>query len=237
MILACIFLGMATLRDELEQNFSGAKLIDLCQLNDDDSIQLLCYTSGKPLEPFADHFLTMKNHGSILYTRPLDDRLKKILATRSDLTIAHIYSEIWQPVFKDCQMLLQSLVDKSMTLSFVDEHLQAYKNDLPPCKNTLSDAVFNLDVGVSKCLGIKPNKGPLRSALQSIEQYWILCRYQKGALVFLKLRDILNLKGDFEIVERLSHKVRLKCIGRYLPIHNIMYLYYTLSQLILCSIN
>ncbi|XP_064404373.1 E3 ubiquitin-protein ligase RNF213-like isoform X3 [Halichondria panicea] len=199
--------GMATLRDELGQDISGAKLTDLCQLNDDNSIQLLCYTSAKPLEPFADHFLTMKNHGSTLYTRPLNNRLKKILATRSDLTIAHIYSEIWQPVFKDCQMLMQSLVDKSMTLSFVDQHLQAYKNDLPPCENTLYSAVFNLDVGVSKCLGIKPNQAPLRSALQSIEHYWILCRYQKGALVFLKLRDILNLKGDFGIVERLSHQL------------------------------
>ncbi len=208
---------MATLKDELTQDVSGTKLIDLCQLKEDGSPQLLCYTSAKPLESFSDHFGTMMKHGSILFLHPLNNRLRKTLSTRSDLTIAHIYPEIWQPVFKDCQKLLQSLVDMSMTLSFVDQHLQTYKSmdqDLQSCQNTLSNAVFNLNVGVSKCLEVKPDQGLLRTALWSIKQYWKLCQYQKGAHVFLKLRDILYLKGDFGIVEILSHQVRLSVLVR-----------------------
>ncbi len=90
-------------------------------------------------------------------------------------------------------------MDQSMTLSFVDQHLQNL--------NSLDNAVFNLAVGVTECMGTQPTHGPLTSALRRIKQYWKLCQYQAGAHVFLRLRDVLNLKGDFNIVEGLSQQV------------------------------
>ncbi len=112
-------------------------------------------------------------------------------------------------------------MDQSMTLSFVDLHLQNLNN--------LDNAVLNLAVGITKCMGTQPTQGPLKNALWRIKQYWKLCQYQTGANVFLRLRDVLNLKGDFEIVKRLSQQVgrahvyfvyRCVCILLYFSLPN-----------------
>ena len=160
---------------------------------------LLCYQAAKPLEPFADHFDIMMNRSSNLFLHPLDIRLRRTVASRTDLAIAHVYSEIWQPVFDECRKLLDSLIDQSMTLSYVDTHLKKYDN--------LEPVVFNLAVGLSKCLKLTPDQTQLRRALWKINQYWKLCEYQNGAQVFLQLRNVLKLKGNFDLVENFSLQV------------------------------
>lgn len=164
----------------------------------DGSPQLLCYPAAEPLNIFSNHFDIMMEQRSILFLRPLRDTLRKKMGSISDLTIADIYTEIWQPVFEHCRNLLESLANQSMTLSFVKQYLP---------EEDLNNDVYNLHTGVSKCLKVKPNHADLRIPLWRIEQYRKLCRYQAGARAFLKLRDILHLKGDFKVVEMLSFQV------------------------------
>ena len=191
---------MSLLRDELKKDVGKKKICELCQSKNGAPV-LLCYLASKPLEPFVDHFDIMMKKSSNLFLHPLDKRLRRIVASRSDLTIAHIYSEIWQPVFDDCCKLIDSLIEQSMTLSYVDSHLKEYSDGL-------DEMVYKLASGLSKCLNIEPNNTGLRKTLWNIKQYWKLCEYQTGAQVFLHLKGVLELKGDFALVERFSSEVR-----------------------------
>ncbi len=184
---------------ELDQNISGTYINKLCQLQD-GSPQLLWYQAAKPLDPFIDHFDIMLHKSSILFLDPLNDRLKKVLTTKSNLTIAHIYLDIWQPVFDHCRSLLESLIDQSMKLSFIDKHLRAYKQNL-------NNVVMNLAVGLSQSSGVAFNASTFQNALWKVKQYWKLCQYQSGAYEFLQLRSILCLDGDFRVIEALSVQV------------------------------
>lgn len=47
----------------------------------------------------------------------------------------------------------------------------------------------------------------IKNAVVYISQYWDLCGYRETAEAFLKIRDTLNLTGDFVIVERVASKV------------------------------
>lgn len=164
--------------------------------------QLLCYQSAKPLEVFVDHFDVMMNSNSILFHDCLSSTWERRLAMTSELTIEQINTDIWQPVFEYCQNLLESLINQTMTLSFVDQNLSV--NDYP---DKLSTMVNNLDIAVSRCLKKTHQPEPLRKALKKIGQYWRLCEYQTGANVFLQLRNVLKLKGDFGVVELFSQQV------------------------------
>ena len=192
-------LGMTTLVDELKQDVSDKRICELCQFKDGAPV-LLCCQAAKPLEPFADHFHNMMKKSSNLFLRPLEKRLTRTVASRSDLTIAHIYPEIWQPVFDECRKLLDSLINQSITLSHIDTRLKEYSDNL-------ETVVFNLAVGLSKCLLLEPDHSQLRRALWKINQYWKLCEYRTGAQVFLQLRNVLKLKGDFGLVENFSSQV------------------------------
>ncbi len=185
---------------ELGQDVKNTCISKLTQHNDDGSLQLFCYQAGKPLDPFIDHFKIMMEQSSILFLDPLDDRLKKILITKPNLLIDQIYVEIWQPVFNHCISLLHTLDDQSMKLSLVDKHLKRHKDNV-------RTVVFNLAVGVSKSLRVEPNYSTLNSALRKVEQYWKLCQYQTGARTFLRLKSVMNLKGDFSLIEKLSDQV------------------------------
>lgn len=185
---------------ELSQDVKNTCISKLCQYNDDGSLQLLCYQSAKSLDPFIDHFKVMMKHSSILFLDPLGDRLRRLVITKPNLAIDQIYFEIWQPVFEQCRSLLQTLDNQSMKLSFVDKHLQRYKDDI-------NNVVFNLAVGVYKCLRVEPDYNTLTNALGKVEQYWKLCQYQTGAQIFLQLKNVMHLKGDFSLIEKLSDQV------------------------------
>ena len=190
---------LISLKADLSQNIRKRNICDLCQLRDGIPV-LLCFEAARPLDPFVDHFDIMMKNSSNLFLHPIEKTLKKVVASRSNLTIADIYTEIWQPVFNDCRKLLESLTDQSMTLSYVDTHLKDYSDNL-------ETVVYNLAVGVSKCLSMELDQTSLRRPLWNIRQYWRVCEYQTGAQLFLKLRDVLQLNGDFDLVERFSSQV------------------------------
>ena len=207
-------IGLMSLKADLSQDIGGESICDLCQLRDGIPV-LLCFEAARPLDPFVDHFDIMMENilRSNLFLRFIEKRLKMVVDTRSDLTIADIYTEIWQPVFNDCLKLLESLADQSMILSFVDAHFKDYSD-------ILETMVNHLAVAVSKCSNIKLDPTSLSQPLYNIRQYWKVCEYQKVAQFFLKLKDLLQLNGDFCLVERLSQVFDL--VATRLSVYNIL---------------
>ena len=184
------------------QSVEQKSICELCQISDGIP-SLLCYEAARPLDPFVDHFDIMMKKSSNLFLHPIDKQLKRVIAScTSTLTIADIYTEIWQPVFDNCRKLLDSLIDQTIKLSYVDTHLKEYYDNL-------ETVVYNLAVGVGKCLNVTIEQTRLRMPLWNIHQYWRACEYHTGAQLFLRLREMLQLNGDFKLVERLSSQVSL----------------------------
>ena len=180
----------------MENNFDHMNISDLCQLDDDDQLQLCCLKSAQPLDVFVDNFAIMMRKSPIIFARRLTKKLKEVLATLdTKITVNEIFSKIWQPAFTFCQNLLTNLADRSMKLDFVDKHLTQFSKHL-------SNNVNNLAEAIRSCSQPIPQSHQLQSAVKKVHDYWRLCRYEDGARVFLQLKDVLNLKGDFSLIEK-----------------------------------
>ena len=191
-----IFLGILELKIEMEKNVDQMKISDLCRL-ENDKLQLCCLKSAQPLDVFVDNFTIMMRKSPIIFTRKWTKKLKDALATLdTEITVNDIFSKIWQPAFTFCQNLLTGLADQSMKLDFVDTHLAKFSESL------LND-VKNLAEAIRSCgsQSTPPSFHQLELAVKKVHDYWRLCRYEEGARVFLQLKDVLNLKGDFSVIE------------------------------------
>ena len=177
----------------METNFDDINISDLCRL-ENDKLQLCCLKSAQPLDIFVDNFGLMKRKNPNIFTLKLTKKLKETLRLDIEITVSDIFPKIWQPAFVFCEKLLTDLADRSMKLDFVDKHLTQFN------KNLLND-VKNLAEAIRSCSKPTPQSHQLQSAVKKVHDYWRLCRYEDGARVFLQLRDVLNLKGDFSLIE------------------------------------
>ena len=162
-----------------------------------NTLQLLCLQSAKSLDPFVDHFAIMMKTSPLLFVRALDNKVQEVLVRKDvDLTIGDIHAKIWQPVFTFCQQLINNLADQSIPLSLVDEHLKT-----EPFSPSLLNHLNTLTTAIRNCSQQVPTFPKLEDAVKKVKDYWRLCDYRDGAQVFLQLRDLLKLNGDFELIE------------------------------------
>ena len=162
-----------------------------------NTFQLCCLQSARSLDPFVDHFAIMMKTSPLLFVRALDNKVQEVLARKDvDLTIGDIHVKIWQPVFTFCQQLINKLADQSIPLSLVDEHLKT-----EPFSLSLLNHLNALTTAIRNCSQQVATFSKLEDAVKKVKDYWGLCDYRDGAQVFLQLRDLLKLKGNFEFIE------------------------------------
>ena len=196
----CVFIGIVELKRDLHKDFSETKIIDLCEC-EGETLRIKCFEAASPLNDFAEHFLSMMTKRSNLFIRPLETKMKHVLRSNAELTIASIHYLIWKPTFDHCQHLLKSLTDQTIKLADVDKHFREFDDQL-------ETQVSNLAAGIGECVKMPPNHLRTQLALRRVRNYWKLCEYRDGADVFLDLRDVLKLQNaDFEDVERFSSEV------------------------------
>ena len=121
------------------------------------------------------------------------------------LDLADIVSQVWDPTFQSCQVLLESLKNQSVHLVVVDNYFHQYSDD----RKGLSESITVFNCGMLACT---ERKDPtcskwIESVVNSMQQYWSLSRYSKAAATLLQLKNELQLSGDFDIVEQLAAKV------------------------------
>ena len=196
---------MLELKQELSKDFGETKIIDLCE-HEEGTFQIKCFEAANPLNAFAEHFLIMMTKKSNLFIRPLEKKVRQVVNTSSESTIADIHTRIWKPTFDHCQQLLKSLTDQTIMLADVDKHFK-------PFADQLETQVSNLSAGIVECVQIEADLRGIQSALHRVRNYWKLCEYRDGADVFLRLRDVLMLQsGDFKEVELFSTEVYIICM-------------------------
>lgn len=183
-----------------------AKISTLC-VRENRKIRILCFKSAGCLSDFADKFYLMNHkHSNNLFSVRWKERIKEAFrnSARTSPTLADIHSKVWVTAFDSCQSLLEELHDRSMKLAHIDKHFMDHKSDL----EMQLDRLFK---GVNACLGKDRSGLWIREVVHRIQDYWLLCNYQKAASIFLDLKEALNLwSEDFSDIEKLATEVRSK---------------------------
>ena len=166
-------------------------------------IQLLCFQSAGTLNDFAEDFFTMTQiYVSDLFHQAWTTALGVAVKT-STLKLADIRMSVWQPAFVQCQTMLEQLHDQSMKLVDVDRFFKHYQGQ------QLESQLVSLFKGVDACSELYESNGTfIKRAVHRMNEYWDLCKYQEAANMFLDLRSVLNLRGNFKNIEKLSTEVR-----------------------------
>lgn len=190
---------------DLNQDFEGVLICDLCSRVPDLGNELVvnCFPSAGSLRKFSSNFKVLnESHRTDLFSRAWRKNLLSAIRETPDFSVQHIYSLVWQPTFDYFVALLDSLISLRIKLSDVDKKFKEHETTLEP-------QLFRLFSGLKKCQGVACLSHHLiERPLHRIQKYWHLCRYRKGADVFLELKEVLNLqKGDFKIVETFSRDV------------------------------
>ena len=205
-ILICVpYAGYVELDRELNRDYGEVNLNELCRQNTETKeLQLCCFKSAGSLSVFAQDFYVLnKKHGSEFFSAAWNEAKSVAIGENPDLTVDDVHPLMWQPCLGKCKQLLQSLSDLSMKLVDVDLVFKSHKANI----DTQLLALFK---GISDCTrgSEQFNWGLVEKAIRRIRQYWELCRYRKGASIFLGIRDSLGLEGgDFSLVEKLSKEV------------------------------
>ena len=121
------------------------------------------------------------------------------------LTLPQVTTRIWKPVYNECKQILQELSSLTMPLKKLKEY------PFPEEKEELEQHLRNLCQVVDSCMSIE-GKEPtgeewVRGTVNRMLKYRTLCKYANAAETLLKLKETLNLSGDFSLVETLSQQV------------------------------
>ena len=202
-------LGLDELRTQLGQNFDRYRIRSLCQSGGSTSQPIFhSFQSAIPLDSIMIKydFLTGR-HQNDLFHRIWERTSITASKVNSELTIQDIVTKIWEPAFEECCRILESLKGRTMKLREIDDRFKRYDG---PGK--IRGHLENLYKGVELCFGRGQSSaacpGWIKSAVESMQQYWTLSRYAKAAQTILELRRRLELTGEFSIMETIATQVR-----------------------------
>ncbi len=203
-----VHVGLDELRTQLGQNFDHARIRSLCESHGSASqMTFHSFQSAAPLDPIKVKYDFLARHYQNDLFHRIWEHTSMAAAKVTELTIQDIVTRIWKPAFEECCRILESLKGRTMKLREVDNRFKRY-DDPGKIKSHLE----NLYKGIELCFGrSQPSAstpGWIRSAVESMQQYWTLSRYAKAAQTILELRKRLELTGEFSIMETIATQVR-----------------------------
>ena len=196
----------------MKATYDDRNIKTLCSSDSTGVITFHCFESASTLHPIvADFHCMAKVHGNDLFNRIWKNQLKVVGRQKDQLQIDDIVTQMWNPTFMKCEMLLDSLHSRTIKLCEVDEYFQQYQSNQTDQLKTLLTSLVN---GVNTCLN-QSQMAPtwITGVVCIIQEYWSLCRHATAAATFLEVQRQLQLSGDFNLVERLATKVRPVCIN------------------------
>ena len=185
---------------DLEMNFEVQPISSLCQLVK-GKIKFYCFQSASPLFPIISDFTVLvRKYPNNTFNDHWNAEKKNV--QNRPLQLVDVVKYVWEPVFMKCCAFLESLRDRSIRLAKVDKLLGSYT------KEKRIFEIKQLEKGICHCTKARiPDDKWIESCVQRMQEYHSLRQHASAAKAFLDLRVTLELKGHFEIVERLAAKV------------------------------
>ena len=193
------------MKKTLSLNYRKKKINSLCWTLANGTCEVLCFPNTKPLESCLEHFYTVSFvYSSDLFNKFWRAEIDKL--SKPVISFSEVDTVLWKPVFNKCVELLDKLHSREIELSEVDS---LFKPNYSTNQKALLKDLQDLHVAVSSCKNKPANIDWLRSVVDQIKQYWDLCNYREAARAFIKIRNTLNLTGDFTLVERVAEQVNI----------------------------
>ncbi len=197
--------GLEELKTEMRRDHRDKPIENLCVIDsDNDKVIFTLLHSALPLEDIPTKFDVMfSKYQSKLFEKIWEDHVKKTRRkSESELTIASIKTDIWDPSFHRCRTLLDSLRDRSIKLSEVDQYFREVKDK----KHQISA----LCSGVEMCNNGRvtgDGRQWISRAAHLMDRYWSICELAKAAEIVMDLKEKLKLSGDFSLIEGIASQV------------------------------
>ncbi len=200
---------MEELKNEISKDHRDKLIKDLCFINNDnDKVISTLLHLALPLEDIPTKFDVMfSKYQNKLFEKIWDDHVK----SESELTIASIKTDIWDPSFHRCLTLLDSLRDKSIKLSEVDQYFREVKDR--------EHQISALCSGVEMCINRRvfgDDRQWISAAVHLMDRYWSLCELAKAAEIVMDLKEKLKLSGDFSLIEGIAIQVIWQSCDMYI---------------------
>lgn len=198
----CIFVDLSILDKDLTMDISMSPISSLCHLEGSTMVydHFQCAASLFHILP---HFtLLVKSHQTKTFEKFWQSQVAE-LKEKGALKFQDVADIIWKVVFDKTSQYLNSLKDRSISLVLVDRLLIDHSVN----RNKLETEFKALEEGISKCKGLTSDPSWIEDCIQRILEYFSLLDQASAATIFLKLKTVLSLKGDFKVVEELADNV------------------------------
>ena len=192
---------MDELIGELNANHEVEQIGELCQIKDNKIVPVF-FKSGHEILPIIDKFY-------ILYSKFPNQFflyfLKQSLNTITSPNLANFVGDIWDPVYSQCAVLVESIKNKDIKLKEVHKVYEYIKK-----KNDIQFQLHGLYSALEKCQNRTPSSiAPpwIIDSISHMDCYLSLCRQSDAAKLILELKSKLSLIGDFSLVEGVEKQV------------------------------
>lgn len=184
---------------ELYRDLQSVKDVDMLEVSSLHAI--LVKESFKSLIPFAEKF--SKFCKSSLFDRVWKKELNTMLHNKPSPSINDLKTLLWEPTLDSCSDFLGKVTTQKVKLSTVQS---AFKNcsehdihkELTEFCNLYHECVGRCDLFAEENVS---------QAVVKIKEYFVILQHQEVASLFLQVKDILQLKGDFQDISVIASKV------------------------------
>ena len=196
------FVDLSILDKELIMDVSMSPISSLCHSEGSTIVHnhFQCAASLFHMLPYFT--LLVKSHPTNTFGKFWQSRVGE-LKEKGELKFQDVADNVWKVVFERTSQYLDSLKDRSIPLVIVDELLIDHSAD----GNRLETELKTLEEGISKCKGLTSDSSWIKDCIQRILEYHSLHEHANAAKIFLDLKTVLSLKGDFRVVEELADDV------------------------------
>ena len=200
-MLVYICAGGVALSKSLKRNFDDWSIRSLC-ISDSERCQVQCFPNDSQLEACMEDVWTMTVEFKCSIFREYWNTKSKSVV-RKDFSLADLTTEVWRPVFSQCEELLASLIDCSISLTMVNQLFHQMRHEV------IEYNIKQLQGGVEGCRKVQNVDFTwIGGVISRMNQFWKLSGYTDAAQAFLKIRDALDLTGDFQLVQNVASQVR-----------------------------
>ena len=184
---------------ELYQDLQSVKDVDMLEVSTLHAI--LAKESFDSLTPFAEKFsrICKSRFFDIAWKRQLDIMLRD----NPFCSISDLEMYLWQPTLKSCCQFLGEVTTQKVKLSTVQS---AFKNCSEHNIHRELTEFCNL---VNECMGHQNLfvEESMSRAVKKIKEYFVILQHQEIAFLFLQVKKMLQLTGDFRDISVIASKV------------------------------
>ena len=210
-ICSLLFIGSLTkkLFEELNKDHSNIPVKELfVPVTTSSGSQLACKffsTENVPNELLQHLYIIGKKYPNDIFETCWRQQSKSYANLN---TFEGVHQMVCTPVFNECEQILVSLEQGTMTLENVENYFSSFHET-----NELKNNLEKLCQGIRECF---PNHKHLRaprswvpSVVTSIQEYKKLNGYTAAARIVLQLKDSMKLNGDFTAVNTIVEQVNI----------------------------